>query len=275
MRSNYSTDWAPWQAQIPRLCLTCGTPITDDDISEYQCNDCYLDMYLPCEDCGAVVLDAEAYYHDGYCLCAACETEAQRKYSLLAIAIEQEARLPRSPLTRLCGLLYRPITWAGHSSPQRSYLIHAAMDMLAALPCEPFLFGFERAARGRLALRHGIRRAARALLAILYMRAVYARHGIGGQRIRCYNNGGQWAEGGSIDQYTVVYIDQREQWTRDGWIYSAVAMNERPFHPQGFGQHCAAMDGPHLGKRIAFSALPADCQHMVRQDLQEDQYADA
>jgi hypothetical protein len=79
--------------------------------------------------------------------------------------------------------------------------------------------------------------------------------------IKIYDNGGKTA-----DRYTVVYMTERE---RDG-TYAAVGMSEQPFHPQGFGQHCTAMPGPHLGKRIPFAALPLDCQRLVRQDLQEE-----
>lgn len=79
-----------------------------------------------------------------------------------------------------------------------------------------------------------------------------------GQRILCYDN-----EGKSIDRYTVVYADQPE--TGSG-TFACVGMNSEPFHPQGFGQHGTAMIGPHLGKRIAFVSLPADCQKLVLQD---------
>lgn len=77
--------------------------------------------------------------------------------------------------------------------------------------------------------------------------------------IRCYDNGGK-----SIDRYTVVYLDHPE--TYPG-AFAAVGMNASPFHPQGFGQHTTAMPGQHLGRRIAFSNLPTDCQRLVMQDL--------
>lgn len=77
--------------------------------------------------------------------------------------------------------------------------------------------------------------------------------------IRCYDNGGK-----TIDRYTVVYMDEPE---RQPGTFAAVAMNSEPFHPQGFGQHTTAMPGKHLGRRIAFESLPADCQQLVRQDL--------
>jgi hypothetical protein len=79
-----------------------------------------------------------------------------------------------------------------------------------------------------------------------------------GQRIACYD------DGKSGDRYTVVYLDQPEKAAN---TFAAVGMNHEPFHPQGIGQHCAAMPGRHLGRRIAFLDLPADCQKVVLQDL--------
>lgn len=76
-------------------------------------------------------------------------------------------------------------------------------------------------------------------------------------RIRCYDNGGA-----SIDRYTVVYIDHPQ-----GELFTCVCMNAMPFHPcYGFGQHSVAKIGRHLGKRIAFADLPADCQKLVEWD---------
>lgn len=77
--------------------------------------------------------------------------------------------------------------------------------------------------------------------------------------IRCYDNGGE-----SIDRYTVVYLDHPEAYPG---TFAAVGMNASPFHPQGFGQHTTAIPGKHLGRRIAFSNLPTDCQRLVMQDL--------
>lgn len=80
-----------------------------------------------------------------------------------------------------------------------------------------------------------------------------------GKPIRCYDNGDR-----SADRYTVVYMFCPERAYRS---YSAIGMNHEPFHPQGIGMHCAAVPGKHLGKRIRFSDLPADCQKAVTQDL--------
>jgi len=77
--------------------------------------------------------------------------------------------------------------------------------------------------------------------------------------IRCYDDGGK-----SIDRFTVIYMDFPENRPN---CFAAVGMNSEPFHPQGFGQHCTAMPGKHLGKRIPFAQLPPDCQKLVCQDL--------
>lgn len=51
--------------------------------------------------------------------------------------------------------------------------------------------------------------------------------------------------------------------------FSAVGMSETPFSPQGFGQHCTAMPGRHLGRRIKFEDLPPDCRKLILQDLED------
>ena len=78
----------------------------------------------------------------------------------------------------------------------------------------------------------------------------------------CYDNGGK-----TIDRYTAVFLDQPEMNNPNRKLFAAVGMNDCPFHPQGFGQHCTAMLGRHLGKRIDSTKLPADCQHLIRRDL--------
>lgn len=81
--------------------------------------------------------------------------------------------------------------------------------------------------------------------------------------IRCYDSGGEF-----FDRYTVIYLDEPER-GRD--TFTAVGMSEHPFHPQGFGQHCTATSGRHLGKLIAFEDLPEDCQKLVKRDLGDTQ----
>lgn len=49
--------------------------------------------------------------------------------------------------------------------------------------------------------------------------------------------------------------------------WAAIASGPAPFHPQGFGQHVGADAGPHLGRRIKWSDLPADVQRFARQSF--------
>jgi hypothetical protein len=115
------------------------------------------------------------------------------------------------------------------------------------------------------------------------------------KHVSCYDNGGV-ENGGSIDRYTVVYINRRKfhdlprspNGVRPlGWWdpVQYVCMNCAPFHPQGFGQHRETEHridvrpgswGPvsmgrkcHLGVRIPFRKLPVDCRKLVIQDLKE------
>jgi hypothetical protein len=83
--------------------------------------------------------------------------------------------------------------------------------------------------------------------------------------VRIYDNGGPDKKGGSVDRYTVCYRE----------CHPYVGMCSHPFHPQGVcqhGEHWQAIDRPrhaHLGKRISFDDLPADCQTVVLRDLED------
>ena len=87
--------------------------------------------------------------------------------------------------------------------------------------------------------------------------------------IRCYDNGGETA-----DRYTVVFTRTGHKRGMRGRCFY-LGMNAEPFHPQGIGQHGEAegmIDRPsygHLGKRIAFEALPEECKRCVRQTYAE------
>ena len=78
-------------------------------------------------------------------------------------------------------------------------------------------------------------------------------------RLRIYDAGSK-----SVDRYTVVFMDLPE---RAPGTFQCLGMSDKPFHPQGFGQHSAAMPGRHLGKRINLADLPPDCQRAVERDL--------
>ena len=75
--------------------------------------------------------------------------------------------------------------------------------------------------------------------------------------VRIYDNGGK-----TFDRFTAVYLDQPEHQPR---TFACVGMSERPFHPQGFGQHSTAMLGRHLGKIITRDSLPQDCRLILKQ----------
>lgn len=81
--------------------------------------------------------------------------------------------------------------------------------------------------------------------------------------VRVYDNGGE-----TVDRYTVVYSQMRDGWQR------YTLMSGAPFYPQGVCQHgeiesWRAIDRPrygHLGRKIRYEDLPADCQRAVMQD---------
>ena len=79
--------------------------------------------------------------------------------------------------------------------------------------------------------------------------------------MKIYDNGGK-----TFDRYTAVFITMPESYPGS---FEAIGMSSSPFSPQGFGQHCSAMPGRHLGKLIEFKTLPSDCQKLVLRDLKE------
>lgn len=79
--------------------------------------------------------------------------------------------------------------------------------------------------------------------------------------IELYDNNGATA-----DRYTAVFLEQEE---RKPGHFVALSMDEKPFHPQGIGQHTSAMPGPHLGKRIRLTDMPPDCRKLVLAELDE------
>jgi len=85
------------------------------------------------------------------------------------------------------------------------------------------------------------------------------------KKVRCYDNGGRTA-----DRFTVVFSGHWRGKTI-GWT-SLLHMSSAPYHPQGVGIHDQVQGTPdhprysHLGKKISFDALPADCQKAVLED---------
>ena len=79
-------------------------------------------------------------------------------------------------------------------------------------------------------------------------------------QVKIYDNGGNTA-----DRFTAIFPMFPKE--RDGSFY-ALGFDERPFHPQGFGQHTSAMPGRHLGKRILFADLNEDGQTLITREFQ-------
>ena len=81
------------------------------------------------------------------------------------------------------------------------------------------------------------------------------------QRIIVQDNGGK-----TCDRYNVGYLDMPVP-GRKNYI-ECVGMSENPFSPQGFGQYGEMIFPNHgLGKLVAFSSMPENCQKCVRQDF--------
>jgi len=74
--------------------------------------------------------------------------------------------------------------------------------------------------------------------------------------LRAYDNGGK-----TLDRYTVLRTDW--SYSNDGQLVECIGMSDNPTHPQGFGQHGAAMPGRHLGLRVPFDSLPVACQQVA------------
>lgn len=85
-----------------------------------------------------------------------------------------------------------------------------------------------------------------------------------GTVLRCYDDGGK-----TWDRYTIIPPRWAREYREQPALFECIAASERPFHPQGFGLHCTAMPGPHLGKRVKWSELPADVQRFARQSFPE------
>lgn len=85
-----------------------------------------------------------------------------------------------------------------------------------------------------------------------------------GCTLRIYDNGGK-----TFDRFTCVPPRWAHQHRERTGGFEAIGASANPFHPQGFGQHCTATPGPHLGKRIAWADLPEDVQKFARQSFPE------
>jgi len=68
-----------------------------------------------------------------------------------------------------------------------------------------------------------------------------------------------------IDRYS-VYFKGKGSLDSQG-LRVCLAMNDAPFHPQGFCQSSCGKIGKHNGKKITFESLPIDCKKAVNQYL--------
>lgn len=70
------------------------------------------------------------------------------------------------------------------------------------------------------------------------------------------------------DRYTIAFRGYRDPVF--GMTYPYLASSNRPFHPQGFGQHGESREfltGRHLGKRVSFESLPDQVQQFILQNI--------
>jgi hypothetical protein len=82
--------------------------------------------------------------------------------------------------------------------------------------------------------------------------------------IECWDNGDK-----TVDRYTIAISGLMT--VEDEPYTMLLGASSRPYHPQGFAQHCGEMPArewkrgskKHLGKRIMFTDLPADVQKWV------------
>jgi len=87
-----------------------------------------------------------------------------------------------------------------------------------------------------------------------------------GAKVRIFDAGDKVA-----DRYTVL-PPRYDRKYRNGQQWVSLHMGPDPFHPQGFGQHGYLYTyhvGPHLGKRINWSDLPAGAQAMTVMNFPE------
>lgn len=85
-----------------------------------------------------------------------------------------------------------------------------------------------------------------------------------GTVLRCYDNGGKTA-----DRYTIIPPRWDTQHRENSRTFYAIGASENPFHPQGVGMHVAAVPGPHLGKRVKWTDLPAAVRKFAAQSFPE------
>ena len=93
------------------------------------------------------------------------------------------------------------------------------------------------------------------------MNAIVSRYGC---TLRIYDNRGRTA-----DRFTLIPPRWATDYRAASGLWDCFGASARPFHPQGFGQICNAVPGPHLGARVRWADLPADVQRAARQTFPE------
>lgn len=79
---------------------------------------------------------------------------------------------------------------------------------------------------------------------------------------------GVWDNGGkSFDRYTVIL---RRAWVTSPGLSAAIGLSDNPDKPDGFSQCCDVVEGPHLGKPIAWKDLSENIQKHVVKRLEEE-----
>jgi hypothetical protein len=75
-----------------------------------------------------------------------------------------------------------------------------------------------------------------------------------------HDNGGTTA-----DRYTVV-LDPKHGFEkeRSSGLYQCIGLSSNPNSPQGFSQFSSCMRGRHLGRRVKWSALPANIREHIK-----------
>jgi hypothetical protein len=81
------------------------------------------------------------------------------------------------------------------------------------------------------------------------------------KNVHIYDNGAR-----EYHRFTVVFMDRRYS-PRNTVEKVALRFNAEPFHPKAIVQRTGVMPGRHLGKRIHFDKLSADCQKFIKQNL--------
>ena len=82
------------------------------------------------------------------------------------------------------------------------------------------------------------------------------RHRDYGARVRIWDSGPNFAD----RLHHLAPAHCRRRLARQRAHVAGIAANAHPFHPLGYGQHCEAAPGSHLGKRVHWDALPPDVQ---------------